>query len=84
MSQTTAIQALGRAIRARREALGLTQPEYAARAGLDPDYIPRVERGDDDPGYDVLLKLAAGLDTPVSTLFADAEDEESAVRPPGH
>ena len=38
--------AFGEALRARRKALGISQEELAAKAGLDRSYVGGVERGE--------------------------------------
>jgi transcriptional regulator with XRE-family HTH domain len=59
---------LGRAIRARRESLGLSQEKLAARCGFDRTYISMLERGVRNPSLMNLLKLSDGLKTSVSKL----------------
>ena len=59
---------LGRAIRARRQALGLSQEKLAERCGFDRTYISMLERGVRNPSLLNLLKLVKGLKTSVSKL----------------
>ena len=59
---------LGRAIRERRENLGLSQEKLADRCGFDRTYISMLERGTRNPSFLNLLKLANGLETSVSQL----------------
>ena len=58
----------GQAVRARREALGLTQESVAERCGFDRTYISMLERGTRNPSLLNLLKLAKGHGTSVSKL----------------
>ncbi|MFL6846462.1 MAG: helix-turn-helix domain-containing protein [Allosphingosinicella sp.] len=55
------LPALGREARRLREARDLTQEELADRAGLHPNYIGRIERGESNVGVKALFKLARGL-----------------------
>ena len=61
--------ALGREARRLREALNLTQEELADRAGLHPNYIGRIERGESNVGVKALFKLARGLGVEPAALF---------------
>jgi transcriptional regulator with XRE-family HTH domain len=55
------VKLLGALMRARREALGLSQEEAAGRAGLDRSHYSNIERGESKPGYPTLLAIAAAL-----------------------
>ncbi|MFD5746343.1 helix-turn-helix domain-containing protein [Streptomyces sp. NPDC127033] len=59
---------LGRRVTARREQLGLSREEVAARAGSVPGYIEFVEERQSTPGIGFLLRLADALGTTVDTL----------------
>ena len=61
--------ALGTLIREKREAQELTQHELAERANVDRNYIGMVERGERNPSYLSLIKIAAGLGMPVYKML---------------
>ncbi|MFC9496618.1 MULTISPECIES: pyridoxamine 5'-phosphate oxidase family protein [unclassified Streptomyces] len=66
---------IGRRIAQRREELGLTREETAARAGTAPGYIQYLEeKSTAMPGMGVLIRLADALDMRLSALRGgDAE-----------
>lgn len=61
---------LGQIIRSRREAKGLTQIELASKSSVDRNYIGMLERGERNPSYLSLQKIANGLGIPVNQLIA--------------
>ncbi|WP_212748774.1 helix-turn-helix transcriptional regulator [Nocardia cyriacigeorgica] len=63
---------LGRAIRERREDLGLSQTELARRAGTSQAAISRLEAGEHVPTLNLLDRLAAALDATVDISFTSA------------
>ena len=63
------LEILGRIIREKREAQGLTQVELAEKAGVDRNYIGMVERGERNPSYLSLQKIAKGLGIKVEELI---------------
>lgn len=62
---------LGARIRARREALGLTQAALAERANLTSNYVGVLERGLKLPTLDTLNTLAKALETTLVELLGD-------------
>lgn len=66
---TEALNNLGQIIREKRESKGLTQIEVAEKAQLDRNYIGMVERGERNPSYLSLIKIAKGLDMTVDQLI---------------
>ena len=60
---------LGRLIRAKRESRSLTQYELAERSDVDRNYIGMLERGERNPSYLSLQKIAQGLGIPVHQLI---------------
>ncbi len=67
--ETTELIQLGQVIREKREAKNLTQIQVAEKAQLDRNYIGMVERGERNPSYLSLIKIANGLDMPVFQLI---------------
>jgi transcriptional regulator with XRE-family HTH domain len=65
--------ALGAALREARLAKALSQERLAALCDLDRTYVGGIERGERNPGYANLLRLAEALDTPLSGIVARAE-----------
>jgi DNA-binding XRE family transcriptional regulator len=62
-------------LRARRERQGVSRVALAHRAGIGPDQLGRIERGETDPRMSVLLALAAALGISLRELFDEAEAE---------
>ncbi|MEE3383525.1 MAG: helix-turn-helix transcriptional regulator [Prevotella sp.] len=60
---------LGKIIKSKRESKGLTQMELAAKSGVDRNYVGMLERGERNPSYLSLLKIAKGLGIPVFNLI---------------
>jgi transcriptional regulator with XRE-family HTH domain len=61
--------ALGSRIRELRAAAGKTQERVAADAGIHWTYVGQVERGERNPSFKNLMKLARGLDTPLAEVL---------------
>lgn len=62
---------LGARLRARREALGLTQAALAERAGVTSNYVGVLERGLKLPTLDTLITLAKSLEISPAELLGD-------------
>lgn len=65
--------ALGKAVRALREARELTLEDLADRAGMSANYVGDAERGERNISVRALWLLADGLDVPASALLLEAE-----------
>jgi len=77
--RTPELGALGRAIEKRRDELGWTQEEVGDPMRRDHGGSGPLERGQGNPTYLTLLRLAAALEVRLSELIAEAEqilDEE--------
>jgi transcriptional regulator with XRE-family HTH domain len=65
--------ALGRAIREQRAELGVSQEDLAHRSGMHRTYLGGIERGERNPSYANILRIAAALGVPASALLLAAE-----------
>ncbi len=70
---------LGRRVRRRRRALGLSQDELAAHAGISRQAVGALERGEHLPRVDAALGLARALGTTVEDLLAVGPPRALAV-----
>ena len=66
------LKQLGRAIRARREALGVSQEALADAAQMDRAHMGKIERGERNVTLLNLLKIAAALKCRASEIMATA------------
>jgi transcriptional regulator with XRE-family HTH domain len=62
------LKALGVKVRNLRTNLELSQESLAERCNFDRTYISLIERGQRNPSFTNLLKLAKGVDVSVSAL----------------
>ncbi len=69
---------LGARIRARRDALGLSQPEVAERVGTTVPHLSKLENGHTNPSLYFLYRLSIGLDSSVDDLLPDFQALEDA------
>lgn len=60
-----------------RLARGLTQEKLAARAGLHPNYVGSVERGERNISIDNIEKIANALGISISTLMSTRPSGEA-------
>jgi nitroimidazol reductase NimA-like FMN-containing flavoprotein (pyridoxamine 5'-phosphate oxidase superfamily) len=65
---------MGRRVAARREELGLSREDVAARSGSATGYIQYVEEHTASPGMGFLLRLADALETTVDELTGSSSD----------
>ena len=62
----------GAAVRARRRILGLSQEEFAEKVDCHRNFVGRIERGEQNPTVDTLVRLARAFRCKVSNLFFEA------------
>jgi len=62
---------LGRAVKQRRQEIGISQEVLAERAGLHRTYIGDIERGARNLSLENIEKLAKALQISISDLFAN-------------
>jgi transcriptional regulator with XRE-family HTH domain len=60
---------IGAEVRRRREELGMTGAQLAARAGLAPSAVSQIETGRRTPSSASVVKLAEGLGVEVGALY---------------
>lgn len=69
---------LGSKVKSRRLFIGLTQEKLAEKCSLDRTYISLLERGQRNPSFLTLLKVAKGLEISVSELLHDTEGKNGS------
>ena len=69
MMKETELHKLGEIIKSKRLSKNLTQVELASHSGVDRNYIGMVERGERNPSYLSLLKIAKGLNMSIYELL---------------
>ncbi len=74
--------ALGRAIRLRREQIGLTQEALADSADIDATSVRGLERGVANPTWDVADRVARALGLALHELARRADELETVDRRP--
>ncbi|MEW6679542.1 MAG: helix-turn-helix domain-containing protein [bacterium] len=61
---------LGTRIRLLRKARGLSQEGLSWKAELHPTYLAQIERGEVNPSFNVLYKIANALQISLSDFFS--------------
>ena len=75
-------QQLGQIIKAAREKIEMTQQALAYLAETTPDAIWAIEKGERNPGWKTLARIAAVLQIPASELDSAIQYEVAAARSP--
>jgi DNA-binding XRE family transcriptional regulator len=66
--------AFGKVVRKRRLELGLSQEDFADKAGIHRTYVSSIELGKVQVSIGVAQKLAEALETPLSRVWRDVEN----------
>jgi transcriptional regulator with XRE-family HTH domain len=66
-------------LRARRQELGLSLGELAARSGVSKAMIAKIEHGASSPTAGLLGRLCGGLEITMSALMAAVESEDAGL-----
>lgn len=72
--KSTLNQAVGTAIRRRREKLDLSQEAFADLIGMHRTYYSAIERGEKNLQLSTLEKVCRGLKSPLWEIFQEAEE----------
>ena len=72
---------IGESIKRRRQKLGLTQEELAARTELSKGFISQLERNLTSPSIATLMDILEALGTDIPDFFARDEDEKVVFTP---
>jgi len=73
--------ALGRAIRRRREDLGLSLRDAADLTGVSASTLSRIENGTGKPDAENIAQLAAWLNVPMQRILGDPRPEGEEAKP---
>lgn len=72
-SQTAVATKLGKALRARRVEMGLSQDDFADRIQMHRAYYSAIERGEKNITLATLHRVAVGLQLRMSELLAQVD-----------
>lgn len=78
----SASHAVGSRLRRLRNLKGLSLRALASEIGVTASLLSQVENGQVNPSLDTLLRLAAGLATPVSYFFPNDESHQETEQGP--
>ncbi len=67
----------GAIVRRHREGIGVSQEDFADRAGIHRTYVSSIERGKVQISIGIAQKLAVALGIPLSRLWSELEVELS-------
>lgn len=70
---------IGKRIKAKREALKLSQKSLSEKVGISPAAINQFEKGEKKPSTQVLFKIADVLETTTDTLLSGIEEKDAYV-----
>lgn len=68
----------GKAVRTRRNRLGISQEDFADKAGIHRTYVSSIELGKVQVSIAIASKLAEALEIPLSRLWRDIERQIEA------
>jgi transcriptional regulator with XRE-family HTH domain len=70
----------GDAVRKRRQEMGLSQEDFADKAGIHRTYVSSIELGKVQVSIRIAAQLAEALEIPLSELWRDIERGQSGNR----
>ena len=65
----------GAAVRKRRNELGISQEDFADKAGIHRTYVSSIELGKVQVSIRIAHQLAVALETPLSKLWKDSDEK---------
>lgn len=68
------VGAFGRRLKVLRKQAGLTRKDLAARVGMSPHHLNKLERGASGPSFGAIHALAKGLGVDPGVFFADTDN----------
>lgn len=77
---TLAITALGNALKTERQRQNLSVHALSKKAGVSLGMISQLERGQGNPSYHSLFRLAAALEVPLPKLLSRLDGDDMLVR----
>ena len=75
-------QVFGIAVRKRRQEMGLSQEEFADKAGIHRTYVSSIELGKVQVSIRIAAQLAEALEVPLSELWREIEQAQVGKRKP--
>jgi transcriptional regulator with XRE-family HTH domain len=76
--------ALGKALRALRDEVGITQEQLAGRLKVDPTFVGRLERGQRGAHWRTIRRILAALDISIAQFASAVEDAEHEAQRTSH
>jgi transcriptional regulator with XRE-family HTH domain len=67
-------ESFGKAVRRRRQAIGISQEEFASRCELHRTYVSEIERGLKSASLKAILAISYALGCPPHVLLKEAEE----------
>jgi transcriptional regulator with XRE-family HTH domain len=71
---------LGRAIRRRREELGLSLRDVATKTGVSASTLSRIENGTGKPDADNIARLTTWLDVPMERILSGGHSQSDSTK----
>ena len=72
---------LGRAVRRRREELGLSLRDVASKTSVSASTLSRIENGTGKPDADNIARLTTWLDVPMERILSGRQGQPDAAPP---
>ena len=67
---------VGLRIKQLRNLRGYSQEKLSELVGISPNYLSNIERGRENPTFDLFINLSGGLNVEIYEIFRTAQHEE--------